>query len=67
MDMTLQLTQFLWALILPVGITIYMKHIPRISKLWCIKPAAESNIFQRDRKMETKRFKRWFIRSNYII
>jgi hypothetical protein len=33
MDMTLQLTQFLWALILPVGITIYMKHIPRISKL----------------------------------
>ena len=29
----IQLTQFFWALILPVGITIYMKHIPRISKL----------------------------------
>jgi uncharacterized membrane protein len=29
----IQLTQFFWALILPVGIIIYMKHIPHISKL----------------------------------
>ena len=30
---SIQLTQFLWALILPVGIIIYMKHIPHLSKL----------------------------------
>jgi uncharacterized membrane protein len=29
----IQLTQFFWALILPVGIIIYMKHILHISKL----------------------------------
>jgi uncharacterized membrane protein len=29
----IQLTQFFWALILPVTIIIYMKHIPYISKL----------------------------------
>jgi hypothetical protein len=29
----IQLTQFFWALIFPVGIIIYMKHIPHLSKL----------------------------------
>ena len=29
----IQLAQFFWALILPVGIIIYMKHIPHLSKL----------------------------------
>jgi uncharacterized membrane protein len=29
----IQLAEFFWALILPVGIIIYMKHIPHISKL----------------------------------
>ena len=29
----IQLAQFFWALILPLGIIIYMKHIPHLSKL----------------------------------
>lgn len=29
----IQLTQFFWVLIFPVGIIIYMKHIPHLSKL----------------------------------
>ena len=28
-----QISQFFWALILPIGIIIYMKHVPLISKL----------------------------------
>jgi uncharacterized membrane protein len=28
-----QISQFFWALILPIGIIIYMKHVPLVSKL----------------------------------
>jgi hypothetical protein len=29
----IQFTEFFWTLILPVGIIIYKKHVPHISKL----------------------------------